>query len=99
MENGYWSGVLRQRLSRRRAIAATAGTAAGAALLAACGGDDDGGGASSGPKDTSGLLTQLIDDTKNVQRGGTNKFFLNSDQQNMDPMFTSLPNQAITNMV
>jgi len=101
MEANYWTRVTNSRLGRRRLLLATGGGAAAAAFLAACGGSDSGGSstASGKSKDTSGLLTDLVDDSKNVQRGGSNKFFLNADQQNLDPMFTSLPNQAVTNMV
>ena len=72
------------------------GSAAAALALAACGGSsqDD-----TGVKDASGLLSDLRDEAKSVQRGGTYKFFLAFDQQSFDPMFTSLPNQAFTNMV
>jgi len=41
MEGDYWSKVLSQRLSRRRAIASVGGGAAAAAFLAACGGDGE----------------------------------------------------------
>jgi len=100
MQKGYWAKVTDQRLSRRRALVATGGTALGAALLAACGGSDDkDDSGSSGPKDTSGLLSPIADDVKDLQRGGSNKFYLNADQQNLDPTFTSLPNQSVTNMV
>src|SRR5215471_7546949 len=76
--SNYWSKTLTQRLSRRRAIAMTGGAAAGAALLAACGGSDSdssstssgGAGGSGQPKDSSGLLTQLKEESTNVKRGG-----------------------------
>src|SRR5678815_6019654 len=60
-------------MSRRRALALTGGTALGAAFLAACGGSDSGSkdsGGSSGPKDSSGLLTQMKYDQASVKRGG-----------------------------
>jgi ABC-type transport system substrate-binding protein len=62
------------RLSRRRAIAATGATAGAAAFLAACGGGDEDSPTSTGPagpRDTSGLLANITDETKNAKRGGT----------------------------
>jgi ABC-type transport system substrate-binding protein len=44
MQKSYWSKVLNNRVSRRRAIAGTGALAGSAAFLAACGGDDDDGG-------------------------------------------------------
>ena len=72
MQDSYWSRFTDSRLSRRRALAITGGTALGAAFLAACGGSggSDGGG-SSAPKDNSGLLTQLKDESSVAKRGGT----------------------------
>jgi peptide/nickel transport system substrate-binding protein len=64
---GYWNDVLRRRISRRRALQVTGGGAAAAALLAACGGD---GSDSETPKDTSGLLYQVKDETSNAKHGG-----------------------------
>ncbi len=75
MQDSYWSRFTGSRLSRRRALALTGGTALGAAFLAACGGSDsngsgDSGGSSGGPKDNSGLLTQMKYDQSQVKRGG-----------------------------
>jgi dipeptide transport system substrate-binding protein len=72
MQDSYWSRFTESRLSRRRALTLTGGTALGAAFLAACGGSDSdsGGGSSSGPKDNSGLLTQMKDQTSQAKRGG-----------------------------
>jgi ABC-type transport system substrate-binding protein len=80
---GYWSGVMRSRLSRRRALAATGATAAGAALLAACGGGDDDGDDKN--KDVSGLLTPITDETKNLKRGGVYKLRSNQDPVAFEP--------------
>ena len=66
----YWDGIIRKRVSRRRALVATSGAAAAAALLAACGGDDGSSG-DGGPKDSSGLLFNAVDETKQAKRGGT----------------------------
>jgi ABC-type transport system substrate-binding protein len=64
----YWDSILQRRISRRRAIAATGAIGASAAFLAACG--DDNGGDGGGPKDTSGLLTEIPDETKSAKKGG-----------------------------
>jgi ABC-type transport system substrate-binding protein len=70
VQESYWSKVLSGRVSRRRAIAATGAAGAAAAFLAACGGgDNDSGG--SAPKDSSGMLYNMVDEGKNVKRGGT----------------------------
>jgi peptide/nickel transport system substrate-binding protein len=81
MNSGYWRPVLEQRLSRRRALAATSAAAAGAAFLAACGGGD---GKSSAKG--SGLLTPIIDDTKNVKRGGVLRSRSSLEHPTLDPM-------------
>jgi peptide/nickel transport system substrate-binding protein len=82
MAESYWHKVLDRRLTRRRALAATGGTAAAAALLAACGGSDS---SDSGSEDTSGLLSQPTDTTKQAVRGGVLKRNLNSDVPSLDP--------------
>ncbi len=43
MQKSYWSKVLNNRVSRRRAVVGTGAFASAAAFLAACGGDDDDG--------------------------------------------------------
>jgi ABC-type transport system substrate-binding protein len=66
----YWTNVTQSRMTRRRAIAMTGGAAAGAAFLAACGGsssDDKAGGS----VDKSGLLYKVVEESKDVKRGGT----------------------------
>jgi ABC-type transport system substrate-binding protein len=71
VQGSYWDGVLKTRLSRRRALTATVATAGAAAFLAACGGGENGGsGAAKAPKDNSGLLYNLADETKQAKRGG-----------------------------
>src|SRR5215212_141260 len=74
MQDSYWSRFTNSRMSRRRALALTGGTALGAAFLVACGGSDSGSngdsGSSSGPKDNSGLLTEMKYEQANVKRGG-----------------------------
>ena len=73
MSTDYWSGKLQNRLSRRRALATGGAGALGAAFLAACGGGSDskgGGDAAKGPADTSGLLHQPVDTTKQAANGG-----------------------------
>jgi ABC-type transport system substrate-binding protein len=65
----YWDRVVNNRISRRRALALTGGTAAAAAFLAACGGGDSE--TTGAPKDSSGLLFEPVDETKQAKRGGT----------------------------
>jgi hypothetical protein len=77
----YWQLIGRQRLSRRRALAASGTAIAGAAFLAACGrGSDEGG----SKQQASSLISAVVDDTKSVKRGG----IIKSSQQvplSLDP--------------
>jgi ABC-type transport system substrate-binding protein len=91
MRDSYWSTVLSNRISRRRAMAVTAGAAGAAAFLAACGSDDDGGssssgggGSGSGSKDTSGLLAKIEDTSKDAKRGGVMKWVQGNEPLHFD---------------
>jgi peptide/nickel transport system substrate-binding protein len=95
MTGNYWSGILSQRIARRRALAATGATAAGAALLAACGGGDDAG--SGG--DSSGLVTKPADTTKQAKRGGVLKWFHGGEPANLDVQVDQAPKNLLKNMV
>jgi peptide/nickel transport system substrate-binding protein len=68
MSGSYWSKVLDNRLSRRRALAGgiAVGGAALAATLAGCGGGNDDAGGKSGA-----LVSDPVDTTKQAARGGT----------------------------
>ncbi len=80
MADGYWSRVLEQRLTRRRALAASGA----AALLAACGGD--GGDSANGTsKDASGLVVKAVDQTKEARRGGVYKTRGTFEPSTLDP--------------
>jgi len=68
MSSNYWSQVLQQRLSRRRALVVTGAGALGAAFLAACGGSDGDGGTKG---DASGLIAPYVDTSKQAVKGGT----------------------------
>jgi peptide/nickel transport system substrate-binding protein len=84
MASSYWNQTLRQRLSRRRALAATGAGAAGAVLLAACGGDrdsEDGG--------TSSLLTKPQDVTSGAKKGGVMLFWRDREVDTSDPHATT----------
>ncbi len=70
MGNDYWNSIMRQRLSRRRAIAATGGISAAALFIAACGGSNNKSGGSNGG-DTSSQVTKPVDQTSQPQKGGT----------------------------
>src|SRR6266480_953104 len=86
MASNYWTTVPRQRLGRRRALAASGAAALGGALLAACGGSSDSGG--SGSKDKSGLVAPVVDDTKELKRGGVLKRIVSDEWQPFDPMLS-----------
>ena len=81
MVRGYWSELLKQRVSRRRVLAASGMAAGGIGLLAACGGSD--GGNEQG--DSSGLITQPVDTTKQARRDGVLK----------DRTFTDAPSLSV----
>ena len=61
----YWMKTLQRRISRRRGLAVSGAAALGTGLMAACGGGDQG-----GEGDKSGLVTELVDTTKQAKRGG-----------------------------
>jgi ABC-type transport system substrate-binding protein len=81
MAGGYWNSFLERRVSRRRALAATGGSAAAAAFLAACGGSDAD---DKAPRDVSGLLSQPVDTSEKVVRGGTWPGFIQADVPHFD---------------
>ncbi|HEX5141289.1 MAG TPA: ABC transporter substrate-binding protein [Dehalococcoidia bacterium] len=87
MASNYWQKTLGTRVSRRRALIASGGLTASAAFLAACGDGDDSGGSkgSSGPKDTSGLLTESSDTIKSAKKGGSLVRNINSEPPAFDP--------------
>jgi ABC-type transport system substrate-binding protein len=78
----YWSSILTNRISRRRAIS-VAGAGTAAAFLAACGGSGDS--SNGGKKDSSGLLAKVEDTTSKAKPGGTWINPLNADVLNLDP--------------
>src|ERR1043165_1384679 len=70
MHTPYWSQLLDNRVSRRRALAATGATAAGAAFLAGCGGGSDKKTTAEAP---AKLLLPVVDESKTAKRGGVYK--------------------------
>ena len=81
MSNNYWSDVFKQRLSRRRALAATGATALGATLLAACGGGND------APKqvDKETLIAKYVDSSKSATKGGIWQAYMARSSITFDP--------------
>jgi peptide/nickel transport system substrate-binding protein len=69
-------------------MAATGAAGLSAAFLAACGGGDSGSD-SKGPKDSSGLVYEPVDSSKQAKRGGTFKWYQNADIVGLDPYFTA----------
>jgi len=68
MVTSYWNQILSGRLTRRRLLLAASSGSAGAAFLAACGGGQDTGSPAS--RDSSGLLADIIDSSKQAKQGG-----------------------------
>src|SRR5205823_7324437 len=83
MGASFWSTIAESRLTRRRALVGGAAATTGALLLAACGG---GSSKSSGgdKQQTSGLVTQPVDMTKQARRGGSMKYSISADIPNFD---------------
>ena len=85
MTKVYWQKVLKQRTSRRKALAVSGATAAGAALLAACGGDSE------QAADVNSLVAKPQDTSGQARRGGQLTHYRNAGTDNMDP-YASLSN-------
>ncbi|HLF75853.1 MAG TPA: ABC transporter substrate-binding protein [Dehalococcoidia bacterium] len=83
MSEGYWSGILKERRSRRTVLSATGSGVLAAALLSACGGSGESG------VDTS-LISRAVDTSKQAKRTGTIKASLGADVGNFDPHFTQI---------
>jgi peptide/nickel transport system substrate-binding protein len=92
---GYWSNILKQRASRRRALALSAGALSAAAVLAACGSDSGSNGLGDASGDTSGLLTNPNDSTKEAKRGGTHKFYIAGEPSSFDVHLAINPLEAV----
>lgn len=100
MSSNYWSKIVSQRVSRRRAMAGAGGTALGAAFLAACGGDDDndsGSTAGSGSADKSGLLVKAEDTTSKAKAGGVWPHYVTEEVRTMDPLNNASAGTGINN--
>lgn len=79
--SSYWSSILSNRLSRRRALTATGGAAAAAAFLAACGGGSD---AKKDTRPASALLTRPDDTMSKATKGGTWPTTITADPPHFD---------------
>jgi ABC-type transport system substrate-binding protein len=101
VSSNYWSKIVRQRVSRRRAMAGVGGSALGAAFLAACGGDDNdsngGSTAGGGSADKSGLLAKAEDSTSKAKPGGTWPHFVTEEVRTMDPLNNASAGTGINN--
>src|SRR5688572_12619356 len=104
MATNYWSKVLNQRISRRRAMVATGSSAAAAAFLAACGSDDDGGsggtgGTSGSGAQSSGLVTESQHTSSSAKPGGTLITTNPADPPHFDPHLLTLPAAMATSLI
>jgi ABC-type transport system substrate-binding protein len=86
MTNSYWSGLLSQRVARRRALATASGAATAAGVLAACGG----GSKTQSSSSSTGLLNQPVDTTKTAKRGGVIKDRIHGDVSSLDSALGSV---------
>jgi ABC-type transport system substrate-binding protein len=83
----YWSALTMRRLTRRRALGAAAGAGVAAAAISLIGcGSGDGGGSSSNTKDSSGLLGEKVDTTKQAVAGGTWPSYRDEDVISLNPL-------------
>src|SRR5581483_1553996 len=99
MAGDYWSSITTQRLGRRRAMQVAGGASLGAALLAACGGSDNNSSSSSSSSGKNSLITSPTDSSKSAKRGGTNKWFLNSEPAGFDIHVGGNPKNNPKNLV
>jgi ABC-type transport system substrate-binding protein len=87
-ELNYWTGVLKSRMARRRALAraASLGGGAMATLMLACGGDNED---DELKPQQSSLVYQPQESTNQAKRGGVFKGLDTSDPPSMDPLTSS----------
>src|SRR5215471_2253915 len=80
-ENGYWAGITRSRIGRRRLLATTSAGALGAAFLAACGGNDDNNKTPSAAdkEKAASLAVKPQDTTSKAVKGGVYTASINAD--------------------
>jgi len=81
MSANYWSNVLTQRVSRRRALVSTGATAVGAALLAACGGGSD----EPQKVDKESVIAKFVDTSKSATKGGIWQTYMARSSITFDP--------------
>ncbi|HEV2172609.1 MAG TPA: ABC transporter substrate-binding protein [Nitrospira sp.] len=92
--SSHWSGFQEARISRRRALAVTGSGAVATALLAACGGGGKTGG-TAGKTNSSGLVFQPVDTSKQAMRGGSLKTYWQADITGYDVHNTQSAGQGI----
>jgi len=83
-QTNYWDGVLRARISRRRALLGSTGLGLGlvSASLLGCGDDDDSG--STGSSSSSGLVSTPVDTTSKAVKGGVITSSMARDHDSFD---------------
>src|SRR4051812_6037017 len=87
-QQGYWTGLTSNRITRRRALQATSVGVAAAAFLAACGGSDSSssGSGKQAENKRSALMAEPKDTAKDGKQGGVWKHFARGDATHFDSL-------------
>src|SRR6266550_4530627 len=94
MERSYWSEIVDQRLSRRRALALSGAASLSAAVIAAGGGGKSSSSSNSGSQKSS-LISPREDTSAQAKSGGVSRYFVSADSNNLDPSLANSPLESV----